>query len=55
VTLGRRSRRCSDEAYIGAFAIVLAVGAAKDGGYSLEWIASYLPDASVRDRLLTYA
>jgi ADP-ribosylglycohydrolase len=45
----------SDEAYIGAFAVVLAIGAAKGGEVSLEWIASQLPDTSVRDRLLTYA
>jgi ADP-ribosyl-[dinitrogen reductase] hydrolase len=45
----------SDEAYVGAFAVVLAVGEAKRGGRPLEWIASHLPDTSVRDRLLTYA
>jgi ADP-ribosyl-[dinitrogen reductase] hydrolase len=45
----------SDEAYVGAFAVVLAVGAAKGGGNSLEWVASHLPDTSVRDRLLAYA
>jgi ADP-ribosylglycohydrolase len=45
----------SDEAYIGAFAVVLAIGAARGGERSLEWIASQLPDTSVRDRLLGYA
>jgi ADP-ribosyl-[dinitrogen reductase] hydrolase len=45
----------SDEAYIGAFAVILAIRAAKGGELSLEWIASHLPDTSVRDRLLTYA
>jgi ADP-ribosylglycohydrolase len=44
----------SDEAYAGALAVVLAVWAAKTGGQSLEWIASHLPDTSVRDRLLSY-
>jgi ADP-ribosylglycohydrolase len=45
----------SDEAYVGAFAVVLAVRAARDGGQPLEWVASHLPDTSVRDRLLRYA
>ncbi len=45
----------SDEAYVGAFAVVLAVGAAAGGERSLEWVASQLPDTSVRDRLLAYA
>src|SRR5207253_2531037 len=45
----------SDEAYVGALAVVLAIGAARAGGQPLEWIASHLPDTSVRDRLLMYA
>jgi ADP-ribosyl-[dinitrogen reductase] hydrolase len=45
----------SDEAYVGAFAVLLAIWAAKSGEPSLEWIASRLPDTSVRDRLLVYA
>ena len=45
----------NDEAYIGAFAVVLAIKATKGGEQSLEWIASQLPDTSVRDRLLLYA
>jgi ADP-ribosyl-[dinitrogen reductase] hydrolase len=45
----------SDEAYIGALAVVLAINAAGEGEKSLEWIASQLPDTSVRDRLLAYA
>jgi ADP-ribosylglycohydrolase len=45
----------SDEAYIGALAVILAIQAALKGGQSLEWIASHLPDTSVRDRLLAYA
>jgi hypothetical protein len=45
----------SDEAYSGALAVVLAVGAATSGGESLEWIASQIPDTSVRHRLMMYA
>jgi ADP-ribosylglycohydrolase len=45
----------SDEAYIGAYAVVLAVRAARGGSQPLEWMASHLPDTSVRDRLLLYA
>jgi ADP-ribosylglycohydrolase len=45
----------SDEAYTGAYAVVLAVWAAMRGGQPLEWIASHLPDTLVRDRLLSYA
>ncbi|MFL5342880.1 MAG: ADP-ribosylglycohydrolase family protein [Gemmataceae bacterium] len=45
----------SDEAYVGAFAVVLAVEAAMAGKQSLEWVASQLPETSVRDRLLSYA
>jgi ADP-ribosylglycohydrolase len=44
----------SDEAYVGALAVVLAIHAATGGGQSLEEIASHLPDTSVRDRLLAY-
>lgn len=43
----------SDEAGIGALAVVLAVREA--GKRPLAWIASHLPDTSVRDRLLLYA
>jgi ADP-ribosylglycohydrolase len=45
----------SDEAYVGALAVVLSVGAAMRGEQSLEWIASQLPATSVQDRLLRYA
>jgi ADP-ribosyl-[dinitrogen reductase] hydrolase len=45
----------SDEAYIGALAVVLAVRSAMSGGQPLEWIASHLPPTSVRDRLLSYS
>jgi ADP-ribosyl-[dinitrogen reductase] hydrolase len=45
----------NDEAYIGAYTVVLAVGTAYAGRQSLEWIGSHLPDTSVRDRLLAYA
>jgi ADP-ribosyl-[dinitrogen reductase] hydrolase len=45
----------SDEAYIGAFAVVLAVRAANGNHQSLEWIASQLPATSVRERLLAYS
>jgi ADP-ribosylglycohydrolase len=45
----------NDEAYIGAFAVVLAIRTARDGERSLEWIGSQLPDTSVRERLLAYA
>jgi ADP-ribosyl-[dinitrogen reductase] hydrolase len=44
-----------DEAYVGALAVVLAVRAVRESGRSLDWIASCLPDTSVRDRLVTYA
>jgi ADP-ribosyl-[dinitrogen reductase] hydrolase len=45
----------NDEAYVGALAVLLAVEAGKTGGQPLDWIASHLPDTSVRDRLLAYA
>lgn len=49
----------NDEAYLGALAVVLAIGAAIGTSQSrdstLAWIASHLPDSSVRDRLLLYA
>jgi ADP-ribosylglycohydrolase len=45
----------NDEANIGALAVVLAVWGAKGPGWSLAWIASELPDTSVRDRLLAYS
>ena len=45
----------SDEAYIGALAVLLAVRAAMHGGAALDWIARQLPDTSVRDRLANYA
>src|SRR5262249_44113434 len=44
-----------DEAYTGALAVVLAIRAANESGRSLDWIASHLPDTSVRDRLVNYA
>jgi ADP-ribosyl-[dinitrogen reductase] hydrolase len=44
----------SDEAYVGALAVLLAIGAARSGELSLERIASRLPDTSVRDRLRAY-
>jgi ADP-ribosylglycohydrolase len=44
----------SDEAYIGGFAVVLAVRATSTDGIALEAIASHLPDTTVRDRLLCY-
>jgi ADP-ribosyl-[dinitrogen reductase] hydrolase len=45
----------NDEAYTGALAIVLAIWAAKEPGASLDWIASCLPETSVRKRLVSYA
>jgi ADP-ribosyl-[dinitrogen reductase] hydrolase len=45
----------SDEAYSGALAVVLAIRAGNEEEQSLEWIASQLPDTSVKDRLLVYA
>ncbi len=45
----------SDEAYVGAFAVTLAVWAAKEGRYSLDWIISNLPDTSVRERLQVFS
>lgn len=45
----------SDEAYLGAFAVVLAIRAAAGGGQSLESVASQLPETLVRERLLAYA
>ncbi len=45
----------SDEAYVGAFAVVLALHAAKGGEPSLEHIASHLPATGTRERLLAYA
>jgi ADP-ribosylglycohydrolase len=45
----------SDEAYVGALAMVLAVQAAKDDCLSLEELVARLPDTSVRDRLASYA
>jgi ADP-ribosylglycohydrolase len=44
-----------DEAYAGALAVVLAVWRAKNGGQSLEWVASRLPYTAVGERLLAYA
>lgn len=45
----------SDEAYMGALAIVLAIRAAMEGLVSLTDIAMHLPDSCVRDRLVLYA
>lgn len=45
----------SDEAYVGALAVVLAIGAARRGGMGLAQVASHLPETSVRERLLAYA
>ncbi len=45
----------SDEAYVGAFAVVLAVKAANQVDNSLAWIASQLPPTSVRERLFAYS
>lgn len=45
----------NDEAYIGALAVVMAIQASKESRLSLDWIASCLPETSVRDRLASYA
>jgi ADP-ribosylglycohydrolase len=45
----------NDEACIGALAVVLAIRAAIEHSGSLEWIASCLPNTSVRDRLVDYS
>jgi ADP-ribosyl-[dinitrogen reductase] hydrolase len=45
----------NDEAYIGALAVVLAIRAAQESRVSLDWIASCLPETSVRERLAGYA
>jgi ADP-ribosylglycohydrolase len=44
----------NDEANIGGLAVVLAVWGSKGPGWTLGWVASQLPDTSVRDRLLAY-
>ena len=45
----------NDEAYAGALAVCLAVWRAKNGGQSLEWVASKMPHTAVGERLLAYA
>jgi ADP-ribosylglycohydrolase len=45
----------NDEAYIGALAVCMAIWGAAFAEWSLESIASMLPDTSVRDRLFGYA
>lgn len=45
----------NDEAYVGALAVVLATREAQKPEQSLDWIASGLPETSVRDRLASYA
>jgi ADP-ribosyl-[dinitrogen reductase] hydrolase len=44
-----------DEAYVGALAVMLAIRAAWESGWSLEGIASCLPETLVQQRLVSYA
>jgi ADP-ribosyl-[dinitrogen reductase] hydrolase len=45
----------NDEAYVGALALLLAIQNSKESEQALEWVASHLPDTSVRDNLKNYA